>query len=214
MSEEEVVSIDRESQAIIEAIMKIAKDKADAIRKEAEKRAKEIIESAKREAEEILRSRRERAEREMREEISRRRSAAEVEANQIILRTKSKIVDELFRRIYKRLVDIADGNDPNWNYEEILERYSIIGANALGEKEVLLMGRGKDKDLLEKVAKKLSSKGIKASVDDRGIPTIGGVVVRDAKDEKRYYNTFDGRLRAYKEMKEVEIIEKLFGEVS
>ncbi|HDI73455.1 MAG TPA: hypothetical protein ENF57_00400 [Candidatus Korarchaeota archaeon] len=210
MSGEEAVSLDKDSDAIVRAILKMAEDRANAIRREAEKRAKEIIESAKREAEEIIKARRERAERELREEIARKRSAAEVEANQLILRTKSELMDELFRRVYQRLVAIADGQDPEWNYEELLAKYSLEGAKVLGEKEVFLMGREKDRKLLEKVVKELSERGIKASVDDVTVPVTGGVVVRDVKDERRHYNTFDGRLRAYKEAKEVEIVEKLF----
>ncbi len=210
MSGEEVVSVDKDSEAIVRAILKMAEDRANAIRKEAEKRAKEIIESARREAEEILKSRRERAEREMREEIARKRSAAEVEANQIVLMTKSELLREFFRRVHEKLAAIADGQEPGWNYEEILTKYSLEGAKILGEKEVFLMGREKDKSLLEKIAKKLEKEGIKASVDERTVPVIGGVVVRDSRDERRYYNTFDGRLRAYREAKEIEIIGRLF----
>ncbi|MDK2383823.1 MAG: V-type ATP synthase subunit E family protein [Candidatus Korarchaeota archaeon] len=210
MSGEEVVSVDKDSEAIVRAILKMAEDRADAIRKEAEKRAKEIIESARRKAEEILRSKRERAEREMREEIARKRSAAEVEANQIVLMTKSELLSEFFRRVHEKLAAIADGQEPGWNYEEILTRYSLEGAKVLGEKEVLLMGREKDRSLLEKVARKLEKEDIKASVDERTVPVIGGVVVRDSRDERRYYNTFDGRLRAYRETKEIEIIGRLF----
>lgn len=209
---EEVAKVDRDSEAIVEAILKMAEDRADAIRREAEKRAKEIIESAKREVEQILRMRRERMEREIKEEIARKRSAAEVEANQIILTAKSDILREFLRRVHERLATIAEGQDPNWNYEDILVKYSLEGAKVLGEKgrEVYLMGREKDRPLLEKVAKELERRGIKATVDDRPVPAIGGVVVRDVNDERRYYNTFDGRLRAYREAKEMEIVSKLF----
>lgn len=209
MSGEEVVKV-RNSEAIVEAILKIAEDRANAIKREAEKRAKEIIESAKREAEQILRMRRERAEREMKEEIERKRSAAEVEANQMILNAKSEMLKDLFRRLNERLSAIADGRDPSWNYEEILVDYSIEGSKILGEKEVYLMGRDRDRPLLENIAEELKEKGIKAVVDDKTLPIIGGVVVRDMRDERRYYNTFDGRLRAYREAREIEIISRLF----
>jgi len=205
--------LDRESEAIVRAILKMAEDRANAIRREAKKRAKEIVESARREAEEILRARRERAERELREEIARKRSAAEVEANQLILWAKSELLSELFSRIHGRLVRIADGQDPEWNYEEVLRKYSLEGAGVLGENEVYLMGREKDLELLRKVADELKKEGINASVDDRTVAIIGGVVVRDVRDERRYYSTLDGRLRAYREAKEVELVERLFGGV-
>ncbi len=208
MSEEAV--LDRDSQSIVDAILKIARDRADAIRKEARKRAQEILERAKMEAEEILKSRRERIERELREEIARKRSAAEVEASQIILRTKAELLNNLFEGVRDRLEAIAEGKDKKWNYKEILVSFALEGAKALGEKEVVLIGREKDRKLLEEIAKELSSKGIKASVDEKSIPIIGGLVVRDVKDTKRYYNTFDGRLRVYRESKEVELIERLF----
>ncbi len=206
----EKVVLDKDSQAIVDAILRIARDRAEAIKKEAQKRAQEILERAKLEAEEILRSRREKAEREIREELARRRSAAEVEAAQIVLRTKAEIINELFERVRDRLEAIAEGKDEKWNYKEVLVNLALEGAKALGEKEVVLMGREKDRKLLEEVAKELSSKGIKASVDEKSIPITGGLVVRDLADSKRFYNTFDGRLRAYREEKEVELLEKLF----
>ncbi len=213
MSGEEVVSIDKNSEAIVRAILKMAEDRARVIRKEAEKRASEIIESAKKEAERIIRTKRERLERELREEIARKRSAAEVEASQLILKTKTELLNELFRRVSQKLVTVSEGQDPNWKYEDLLVKYALEGAKILGEKRVYLMGREKDKELLEKVSKELSKRNIEASVDDRAIPVIGGVVVRDKDDKKRYYNTFDGRFRAYKEAKEIELIQRLFGEV-
>ncbi len=213
MSGEEVVSIDKNSEAIVEAILKMAEDKARVITKEAEKRAREIIESAKREADNIIKAKREQLEREMREEIARKRSAAEVLANQLILKTKTELLNELFRRVNQRFAAIAEGQDPNWNYEELLVKYSIEGANILGEKKIYLMGREKDRKLLEKVSRELNKMNIEALVDDIAIPITGGVVVRDERDTVRYYNTFDGRFRAYKEAKEIEIIQRLFGEV-
>jgi vacuolar-type H+-ATPase subunit E/Vma4 len=176
---------------------------------EARRRAREIVESAKKEAEQIVRARRERAEREMREEIARRRSAAEVEANQRILRTKKEIIDNLIRMLQERLQSIADGEDPNWNYHEILRNYCLEGIKALGEGEIYLIGREKDRELLEKIAKELKN----VKVDPRSLPIIGGVVLRDSRDERRYYNTFDGRLRDYLERKMPYIVERIFGGV-
>lgn len=198
-----------DSQAIVRAILKVAEDRAGAILEEARRRAREIVESAKKEAEQIVRARRERAEREMREEIARRRSAAEVEANQRILRTKKEIIDNLIRMLQERLQSIADGEDPNWNYHEILRNYCLEGIKALGEGEIYLIGREKDRELLEKIAKELKN----VKVDPRSLPIIGGVVLRDSRDERRYYNTFDGRLRDYLERKMPYIVERIFGGV-
>ncbi|ACB08045.1 hypothetical protein D9Q81_03575 [Candidatus Korarchaeum cryptofilum] len=198
-----------DSQAIVRAILKVAEDRAGAILEEARRRAREIVESAKKEAEQIVRARRERAEREMREEIARRRSAAEVEANQRILRTKKEIIDNLIRMLQERLQSIADGEDPNWNYREILRNYCLEGIKALGEGEIYLIGREKDRELLEKIAKELKN----VKVDPRSLPIIGGVVLRDSRDERRYYNTFDGRLRDYLERKMPYIVERIFGGV-
>jgi vacuolar-type H+-ATPase subunit E/Vma4 len=198
-----------DSQAIVRAILKVAEDRAGAILEEARRRAREIVESAKKEAEQIVRARRERAEREMREEIARRRSAAEVEVNQRILRTKKEIIDNLIRMLQERLQSIADGEDPNWNYREILRNYCLEGIKALGEGEIYLIGREKDRELLEKIAKELKN----VKVDPRSLPIIGGVVLRDSRDERRYYNTFDGRLRDYLERKMPYIVERIFGGV-
>jgi V/A-type H+-transporting ATPase subunit E len=197
-----------DSQAIVRAILKVAEDRAGAILGEARRRAREIVESAKREAEQIVRARRERAEREMREEIARRKSAAEVEANQRILRVKKEIIDDLIRLLQERLQSIADGEDPNWDYREILRDYCLEGIKALGGGEIYLIGREKDRELLEEIAREL---GANVKVDPRSLPIIGGVILRDSRDERRYYNTFDGRLRGYLERKMPYIIERIFG---
>lgn len=209
MSEELVET--RDSEAIVRAILRIAEDRVEAILREARRRADEIIEAARREAEQIIRSRREKLEREMREEIVRRRSAAEVEANQILLRAKREVIDELVRIVQERLRKIADGEDPEFNYRDILRAYCIQGARALGEREVYLMGRGKDRELLYELSKELEGEGIRAKVDEKSLPIIGGVVVRDPSDEKRYYNTFDGRLRNYIEKRMPDLVRRLFG---
>ncbi len=212
MSGEEVVDIDKNSETIVRAILKMAEDRARAIRKEAEERANEIIGSAKEEADIIIKAKRERIERELREEVARKRSAAEVEANQLILRMKTELLNELFRRVNQKLAAISEGQDLNWEYKELLAKYSLEGAKALEEKRVYLMGRENDKKLLESISKELGKRDIEALVNDKTIPIIGGVVVRDERDMRRYYNTFDGRFGAYKEAKEIEIIQRLFGE--
>ncbi len=201
----------RDSEAIVRAILKIAEDRAEAILKEARRRASEIVESAKREAENIIRSRRERLEREMRDEIARRRSAAEVEASQMILRLKREIIDNLIRSIQERLQRIADGEDPSFNYEEILRNYCIEGIKVLGDREVYLAGREKDKGILLKISKELERDGVRAKIDPKGLPIIGGVVIKDSRDERRYYNTFEGRLRSYLEGRMPQLVERIFG---
>lgn len=203
----------RDSEAIVRAILKIAEDRAEAIISEARRRANEIVESARREAEQIVRSRRERLEREIRDEITRRRSAAEVEANQIVLKAKKEILESLIRSVQERLQRIAEGTDPSFDYREVLKRYCIEGIKALREKEVYLAGREKDIEVLRGISKELESEGIKARVDHKSLPIIGGVVVKDSRDEKRYYNTFDGRLREYLEKKASYLVERLFGGV-
>ncbi|MEM0017032.1 MAG: V-type ATP synthase subunit E family protein [Candidatus Korarchaeum sp.] len=201
----------KDSEAIVRAILKIAEDRAEAVIKEAQRRANEILESAKKEAEQIIKSRREKLEREIRDEITRRRSAAEVEANQIVLRAKREVVESLIRLVQERLQRIADGDDPSFNYRELLRRYCIEGIRALGDKEVYLVGREKDREILLEISEELEGEGIRARVDPRGLPIIGGVVVKDSRDERRYYNTFDGRLRNYVESKMSHLVERIFG---
>ena len=210
MSGEEAVSLTPKDEAIVRTIIKMAEDRAEAIKREAKRRAEEILSRARTEAEEILRSRRERAERELREEIARKRSSAEVEANKLLLSVKSEMLSELLRRVEASLAKIADREDPKWDYKEILKRYIKQGAEVLGERKVRIIVREKDKKLAEEVAKELSKEGLEVVVDERTLPLTGGVVVADERDERRFYNTFDGRLRAYREAKEVEILRELF----
>ena len=175
-----MVAETREEDAVVAALLELARRRAEDKVEEARARAQEIIEEARKEAERILAARREKALREMEEEISRRKSAAEVEARKLIMDVKARYVGEAVK--------------------------------GMGSDEVYLMGREADRQLLEQIAERLSSKlGVKVRVDDNPIRTVGGVVARDAQDRRRFYNTLEGRLREVQETKIHEISDILFG---
>lgn len=207
-----MVAETREEDAVVAALLELARRRAEDKVEEARARAQEIIEEAKKEAERILAARREKALREMEEEISRRKSAAEVEARKLIMDVKARYVGEAIEKAREMLHDIVAGRDSRFNYAEVLERLAEEAVKGLGSDEVYLMGREADRQLLEQIAERLSSKlGVKVRVDDNPIRTVGGVVARDAQDRKRFYNTLEGRLRDVQETKIHEISDILFG---
>ncbi len=200
------------AEAVVTAILGLAKQKAEEKIEEARIRAEEIVEEARRQAEEIIRSRRERAEREMRDELSRRESAAELEAKKIIMRIKAEYIKKAFDAAREELAAVSSGKRAEYDYRVIIKGLARQAIESINSGSVVIMGRDADLEILREVAAELEQEmGVKVEVDRRGLNTIGGVVVRDEEDTVRYYNTFEGRLRRVWEEGYGDILEILFG---
>ncbi|HDI86051.1 MAG TPA: hypothetical protein ENF83_01420 [Candidatus Korarchaeota archaeon] len=201
-----------EEDAVMAALLELARRRAEEKVQEAKKRAKEIVEGARREAERIIEARRARALREMEEEIERKRSAAEVDARKILMEVETRYVQEAIDRAKDALNEVVEGKYPGVDYREVLARLAEEAVRGVGEEEVYLMGREADRGILREIAEDLSKKlGVTVKVDETALRIVGGVVARDAQDKKRFYNTIEGRLRRVQEEKFHEIAALLFG---
>ncbi len=202
----------REEDAVMTALLELARRRAEEKVEEARKRAEEIIEDARREAERIIEARRARAMREMEEEIERKRSAAEVDARKILMEVETRYVQEAIDRAKDALNEVVEGEYPGVDYREVLRSLAEEAVRGVGEAEVYLMGREADREILKEIAADLSKElGMTVKVDETTLKIVGGVVARDAQDKKRFYNTIEGRLRRVQEEKFHEVAALLFG---
>ncbi len=198
---------------IIESILEESRSKADQIIKEAKEKAEEMIRQAEKTAKRIKDQKKREMERALRDELAKRRSAVEIRFKREILTTQRHYLDLLFEKVRQKLALIAENKISEWNYEEILKNYAREAAENLGTKKIYIWGREKDIPLLRKIAEELSDEmAVKFEVDDaRRATIIGGLIARDEKDTRRFYNTFEGRLADYRERNEPRLIDMLFG---
>ncbi len=201
-----------EEDAVMAALLELARRRAEEKVQEAKKRAEEIVEEARREAERIIEARRARALREMEEEIERKRSAAEVDARKILMEVETRYVQEAIDRAKDALNEVVAGKYPGVDYREVLASLAEEAVRGVGGAEVYLIGREADREILGEIAADLSKKlGVAVRVDETTLRIVGGVVARDPQDKKRFYNTIEGRLRRVQEEKFHEIADLLFG---
>lgn len=212
MSEAELLKA-KEVQRIAEWFLEISRRRAIEIVESSKREAESIVREAEERAEQMISAKREEVRREASDEIARRRSTAEVKARKEIFGAQNRYLNTLFDGVREALSALADGKRPEYNYEELIEKYTLEAAEGLGADEVCLWGREKDLPLFKKVATRLSKEtDAKFEVDDRQASIIGGVIARNKEDTKRYYNTLEGRLRKYWGEKMPQVMVMLFGE--
>ena len=199
------------AEVIVDAILSMAKKRAEEIIEEAKKEAERIIEEARKEAERIITAKREKAEREAMEEAMRRKSVAEIEAKKIIMGAKKDALKEIEAKVEEELAKISEGIG-EINYEEVLERYIREGIDVLGSKIVYVACRDKDREIVRRISEKVSKEtGVDIRLDDRNIQSLGGVVMRNEDDSIRFYGTFEGRLRDYFDRNQRKILDIILG---
>jgi V/A-type H+-transporting ATPase subunit E len=199
------------AEVIVDAILSMAKKRAEEIIEEAKKEAERIIEEAKKEAERIMMAKREKAEREAMEEVMRRKSVAEIEAKKILMGAKKDIIREIEAKVEEELAKISEGVG-GINYEEVLERYIREGINVLGSRIVYVACRDKDREIVRKISERISREtGVDIRLDDKNIQSLGGVIMRNEDDSIRFYGTFEGRIRDYFDRNQRRILDMILG---
>jgi len=161
-------------------------------RKEGEKIIHQVFLEASKEASGLL----DRRLREYREREQRERAYIEIEARKKLLEVREKIIEETLNEALKRLENLPRDE----KYERILEVLLVEGMEEIGGKEFRVYVNAKDKEIMEKVAKKVSKeRGIKIEVAEEAARTVGGVIVENPEGNIRYYNTFETRLKKMRE---------------
>lgn len=135
----------------------------------------------------------------------------ELEGRRKLMEARQELISAVFDKVKKKLMDIADGNVSDVDYNEILEKLILEAATALGGDEFIVSANERDlfylKNNVSRITKQvvdtLGSGTIK--LDDNLLDTIGGVMVWNPDSTKIYYNTLDGKLRSVRSRIEAEV---------
>jgi len=200
-------SIELEAGLIEKAV-----EERNAILEKAEARAKRILENARQE-EARIRNDTERHLRtivgsELRAVHDRIVGRANLDGRKKIMEAKMEILDDVFNSAREKLEAMAkEGGE---DYQEVVKKLVSEAAEAMGEDELIVSCNKADQVFLKKTLSGLS-KEIDASfkLDSKPVETMGGVIVKNPKATKVYYNTLEGRLLKVRQSKASEVAEKL-----
>lgn len=178
----------------------------------AEARAERILENAKQEEARI----RDDTERHLRTIVGSELRAvhdrivgrANLDGRKKVMEAKMELLDKVFDSAEKRLEAMAKKGGED--YQEVVKKLISEAAEAIGEDELVVSSSKADHGFLKKTLSELSGElGVNFKLDSKPIDAMGGVVVRNPKATKVYYNTLDGRLTKVRQSKDSEVAEKL-----
>ena len=181
--------IKRESEAKVKEILDSANTEAENIRKRNEKETKKMVEKIEQEYEKgavVIRN-----------TII---SGAKIESKRIQLYAREDIINECFRRSEKKLANM-EGKE----YEKFLNRSIKEGVDTIG-KNAVAGSAEKDSGIVKKIASVLN-----IAVDEKGLATAGGVVIKSKDGKIRVDNTLEGILSRNRDMLRKDVAETLFG---
>jgi len=200
-------SIELEAGLIEKAV-----EERNAILAKAEARAERILENARQE-EARIRNDTERHLRtivgsELRAVHDRIVGRANLDGRKTVMEAKMELLDDVFESAREKLEAMAKtgGGD----YQEVVKKLVSEAAEAMGEEELIVSSNEADQGFLKKTLSELSRElGVSIKLDGEPLETMGGVIVKNPKATKVYYNTLEGRLIEARQSKASEVAEKL-----
>jgi vacuolar-type H+-ATPase subunit E/Vma4 len=201
------MSIDLEVNLIENAV-----SERNAIIEKSKERAKRIIENAVNEEKRLMND----TERhiktligsEMRAVRDRIVGRAELEGRKLVMDVKIGLIDTVLESVEKQLKEIASTGGPK--YKEIIKSLIKETVSAIDEDEIIISSTQKDQSLIKSILPELSKElGVNFIIETETINVLGGIIAKNSKGTKTYYNTLDGLLSKVKQTKTSEIAEKL-----
>ena len=123
---------------------------------------------------------------------------------------RSIILERIYDNVRDKLNDIAEGKDPDQQYNDILEKLIKEAVEQIGGDDFVITVNKRDQSYMKNEIGVLSYKlGVKLRLSTELIDVRGGLVCTSATGDKIYYNTLDGRLEYVRRTKEAEIALKL-----
>ena len=200
-------SIELEAGLIDKAV-----EERNAIISKAEARAERILENARQEEERINsdvdRHLRTIVGSELRAVHDRIVGRANLDGRKMIMEAKMELLDTVFEYAQEKLEAMAKKGGAD--YQEIVKKLISEAAEAIGEDELIVSSNKADHGFVKKTLSELSKElGVSLRLDDKPIDTMGGVIVKNQRSTKVYYNTLEGRLSKVRGSKASEVAEKL-----
>jgi vacuolar-type H+-ATPase subunit E/Vma4 len=187
-------------------------EERNAIIAEAEARAERILENAKQEKarieNDVEKHIRTLVGSELRAVHDRIVGRANLDGRKMIMEVKMELLETVFEIVQKKLETMAKKGGAD--YQEVVKKLISESVEAVGEKELIVSSNKTDQKFLKKTLSELSKElGMPLKLDSKPIETIGGVIVKNEKGTKVFYNTLEGRLDKVRASKLSEVAEKL-----
>ena len=133
---------------------------------------------------------------------------ANLDGRKVVMEAKMELLDTVFESAQKKLEAMAKKGGAH--YQEVVKKLISETVEAIGEDELIVSSNKADHGFLKKTISELSKElGVSLRLDDKPIDTMGGVIVKNQRGTKVYYNTLEGRLSKVRESKASEVAEKL-----
>ena len=133
---------------------------------------------------------------------------ANLDGRKMIMEAKMELLDTVFEYAQEKLEAMAKKGGAH--YQEVVKKLISETVEAIGEDELIVSSNKADHGFLKKTISELSKElGVSLRLDDKPIDTMGGVIVKNQRGTKVYYNTLEGRLSKVRGSKASEVAEKL-----
>lgn len=203
--------------AIIKELEERTKKKIEAMLADAEEKAENIIQEARRKA-------KQKAKHQSREKINELRrkllDKAENERRRAVIKAKHEILEKVRSKAKEMLRAVTKGENPRYEYEEILYKLIKEAAENIGEKKIYISANAQDTNYLQKNLESIENRleehltKISLIIQENELDCIGGIKAKNEEATKMYYNTLENRLVSYFDQLKPKINEILFGGMS
>lgn len=185
-------------EALIKDIKLETGEKVESILAEADEEAKEIIKNAREEAKSRAKKLAEKRVSNLKRRILDR---TELEGQNAIFRLKNDTLEEVRGKAREKLEAVVEGEDPTYEYTEILYNLIKEAVKAMKEQKLFISANSRDTSYLkehketieQRLEKNLQTK-VTLSFSEEEPDYMGGVKVENQKGSKTYYNTLEAQL--------------------
>jgi vacuolar-type H+-ATPase subunit E/Vma4 len=133
---------------------------------------------------------------------------ANLDGRKMVMEVKMELLDTVFEYAREKLEAMAKKGGAD--YQEVVKKLISEAVEAMGEDELIVSSNKADNGFLKKTLSELSKElGVSLRLDDKPIDAMGGVIVKNPRGTKVYYNTLEGRLSKVSGSKASEVAEKL-----
>jgi V/A-type H+-transporting ATPase subunit E len=203
---------------IIEKIVQMAEEESSKITSEAQQKAGEIQKEAElnatTEAQDIIDHGTQEAKREKQRIIA----DARLKAKRKKMAMQEQLMQESFEQATKYLQDLVEkGENPDYKYNTIITNFIAEAAEIIGDQNLQLTFNEKDQkrfqpilaQISEQVSQTLGQK-VTLSINEKSLPTLGGVNVRSLEAAVGVDNTIESRMSRFNEQLKAEVTRILF----
>ena len=133
---------------------------------------------------------------------------ANLDGRKMVMEVKMELLDTVFESAREKLEAMAKKGGAD--YQEVVKKLISEAVEAIGADELIVSSNKADNGFLKKTLPELSKElGVSLRLDDKPIDAMGGVIVKNPRGTKVYYNTLEGRLSKVRGSKASEVAEKL-----